>query len=206
MVTLISFLDFLDWVSLDYHGRERGKVPYSLLTVSGTNNAWRIFELALDLHGAHFGLQVNALSISITMGACKESVRARKLKCQAQANSFSFVLSYSIIFNIPRFFELRTEINYKNTTIFDELQDENVTEEIKVPVVAPTEFRENLEYSRDYVLIANSVALGFIPILVLIVLNSCIFRTISKATQRHNAISSNQRRDHSVSYLINLKV
>ena len=65
-------------------------------------------------------------------------------------------------------------------------------------MVSPTEFRENLEYSRDYVLIANSVALGFIPILVLIVLNSCIFRTISKATQRHNAISSNQRRDHSV--------
>ena len=106
---------------------------------------------------------------------------------------------FSIIFNIPRFFELRTEFNYENNTIFDEAMDANVTEEVKYPVVAPTEFRENLEYSRDYVLIANSVALGFIPILTLIVLNSCIFRTISKATQRHNAISSNQRRDHSVS-------
>ena len=82
--------------------------------------------------------------------------------------------------------------------------DANVTEEVKYPVVAPTEFRENLEYSRDYVLIANSVALGFIPILTLIVLNSCIFRTISKATQRHNAISSNQRRDHSVSRFLSL--
>ena len=72
VLTLISFLDFLDWFCLDYHGRERGKVPYSLLTVSGTNNAWRIFELALDLHGAHFGIQVKALSISITMGLAKK--------------------------------------------------------------------------------------------------------------------------------------
>ena len=113
--------------------------------------------------------------------------------------SDNFKSCSSIIFNIPRFFELRTEFNLQNNTIFNEDMETNVTEEVKYPVVAPTEFRENLEYSRDYVLIANSVALGFIPILTLIVLNSCIFRTISQATQRHNAISSNQRRDHSVS-------
>ena len=126
-----------------------------------------------------------------------------KMRCQG--HTFRFTLTfYSIIFNIPRFFELRTEFNFVNQTIYNESLGENVTEEVKHPVVSPTEFRENLEYSRDYVLIANSVALGFIPILTLIVLNSCIFRTISKATQRHNAISSNQRRDHSVRKKSNL--
>jgi hypothetical protein len=34
------------------------------------------------------------------------------------------------------------------------------------------------------------------------VLNSLIFREISRATQRHNAISSNQRRDHSVAKML----
>ena len=105
---------------------------------------------------------------------------------------------FSIIFNIPRFFELRTEMTALNQTFYNESIESNVTRELEVPMVMPTELRDNLEYSRDYVLIANSVALIFIPILTLIVLNSFIFRTISQATQRHNAISSNQRRDHSV--------
>ena len=87
----------------------------------------------------------------------------------------------------------------KNSTIFNETLGENVTIEVTVPIVSPTELRKNSDYSRDYVLITNSVALGFIPMVGLVVLNSLIFRTINQATQRHNAISSNQRRDHSVS-------
>ena len=106
---------------------------------------------------------------------------------------------FSIIFNIPRFFELYTEMDTKNSTIFNETLGENVTIEVTVPIVSPTELRKNSDYSRDYVLITNSVALGFIPMVGLVVLNSLIFRTINQATQRHNAISSNQRRDHSVS-------
>ena len=88
---------------------------------------------------------------------------------------------FSIIFNIPRFFELRTVMNAKNTTIFNETIEENVTSEVLMPEVEPTEIRKDSAYSRDYVLIANSVALGFIPIIALIVLNSFIFRTINKA-------------------------
>ena len=106
---------------------------------------------------------------------------------------------FSVIFNIPRFFELRTELQSSNSTIYNETLNENITTEIMVPTVVPTDIRKDVTYSRDYVLIANSVALGFIPILALIILNSFIFRTINQATQRHNAISSNQRRDHSVS-------
>jgi hypothetical protein len=43
-----------------------------------------------------------------------------------------------------------------------------VTEEIMAPMLVPTEFRKNPSYSRDYVLIANSVGLVFIPMLVLV--------------------------------------
>ena len=52
--------------------------------------------------------------------------------------------------------------------------------------------------SRDYVVIANSFALVIIPFFALIILNACIYRTINRATRLHNAISSNQRRDHKV--------
>ena len=85
-----------------------------------------------------------------------------------------------------------------NETHFNESIGENITLVVLKPQVAPTELRDNLDYSRDYVLIANSVALVFIPILTLIILNSFIFRTISQATRRHNEISSQQRRDNSV--------
>ena len=85
-----------------------------------------------------------------------------------------------------------------NETYFNESIGENITLVVLKPQVAPTELRDNLDYSRDYVLIANSVALVFIPILTLIILNSFIFRTISQATRRHNEISSQQRRDNSV--------
>ena len=46
--------------------------------------------------------------------------------------------------------------------------------------------------------IANSFALVIIPFFALIILNACIYRTINRATRLHNAISSNQRRDHKV--------
>ena len=105
---------------------------------------------------------------------------------------------FSIIFNIPHFFELKTEMKLMNETHFNESIGENITLVVLKPQVAPTELRDNLDYSRDYVLIANSVALVFIPILTLIILNSFIFRTISQATRRHNEISSQQRRDNSV--------
>jgi hypothetical protein len=46
--------------------------------------------------------------------------------------------------------------------------DTNVTEEIMLPMIITTEFRKNPSYSRDYVLIANSVGLVFIPMIVLV--------------------------------------
>ncbi len=103
----------------------------------------------------------------------------------------------SVLFNIPRFFELQTEMKLTNMT-----NESNLTEEIMMPQVVMTDIRKNPAYSRDYVMIANSISLIVIPMLVLIILNSFIFRKISKANARHNAISSHQRRDHSVAKML----
>ena len=117
------------------------------------------------------------------------------------------ILMVSFVFNVPRFFELRTVVEPHNVTRFDEITNETIiTDVIEKPIVMPTDFRKDPGYSRDYVLIANSLGVVFIPIITLVVLNSLIFRTITKATQRHNAISSNQRRDYSVAMMLILIV
>ena len=108
----------------------------------------------------------------------------------------------SLLFNVPRFFELRTEMRPVNVTSYNLDNGTNTTEQIMMPTLLNTEFRMNQSYSRDYILIANAIALVFFPMVVLLVLNSLIFREISRATQRHNAISSHQRRDHSVAKML----
>ena len=111
---------------------------------------------------------------------------------QANCNS-NYHLAYtlpimvsSLIFNIPRFFELRTELKLSNFTYFNETLNDYDVEERFCPTLVPTDIRKNPTYSRDYVLIANSIALVFVPMLILVVLNSFIFRTIrDAASQRH---------------------
>ena len=44
------------------------------------------------------------------------------------------------------------------------------------PSLEPTALRRDPAYSRDYVLLANSFALVFIPMTVLVVLNVMIYR------------------------------
>ncbi len=113
------------------------------------------------------------------------------------------ILGFSFVFNIPRFFELVTELVPVNETVVVNAttgEEANVT--VYKPFLEPTDFRRNAQYSRDYVVIANSIALVVIPFFALIVLNSCIFRTINRATRLHNTISSHQRRDHKVAMML----
>lgn len=132
------------------------------------------------------------------------------------------IVLFSLVFNIPRFFELTTVEVPGYTMMYNETLGANVNTSIDIPKLEATTLRTNPRYSRDYVLIANSFALGFIPMIVLIILNSLIFRwvevvlmfdalrvyllfvsrTISKATKLHNAISSTKRRDHSVAMML----
>ena len=94
------------------------------------------------------------------------------------------ILAASFLFNGPRVLELTTVMT--NTTIGD-------NQTVAVPMAVPTDLRLDLSYRRDYVTVANSLFLIVLPFITLIVLNSLIFRTITQATRRHNAISSNQR-------------
>lgn len=125
----------------------------------------------------------------------------RSPKVQHMIYTFPIIF-FAFLFNIPRFFELTTGIEATNVTIYNETLGQAYNVTIYKPVLEPTEIRRDPLYSRYYVLIANSFALAFIPMTALVILNACIFRTISKATRRHNAISSNQRRDHSVALML----
>ena len=70
------------------------------------------------------------------------------------------------------------------------------------PILVPTDLRQNADYITYYILVANSVLLIFIPIGILIILNSLIYIKISKAYRLHNAISANQRRENSVAIML----
>jgi hypothetical protein len=60
----------------------------------------------------------------------------------------------------------RTELKLSNLTYFNATLNEYTTEEMYCPTLVATDIRKNPTYSRDYVLIANSAALVFIPMLV----------------------------------------
>ena len=48
----------------------------------------------------------------------------------------------------------------------------------KVPVLCPTELRVAKSYTRDYILIANFVAMLLLPFLIITMLNFRLFKTI----------------------------
>ena len=79
-----------------------------------------------------------------------------------------------------RFVELTTENKDFNVTIYNETIGENETFVEVKPILVPSELRQDPTYSLYYILVANSLALAFIPMLMLIFFNSCIFYTIAQ--------------------------
>ena len=65
-------------------------------------------------------------------------------------------------------------------------------------------FRNDITYSRGYILVANLVGMSIIPLTTLIILNSCIFASIRLATKAHNRVSSRRRRDYKVIGLLSI--
>ena len=63
------------------------------------------------------------------------------------------IVASSLIFNVPRFFELRTEMKMSNFTYYNETLENYTTEARLMPSLVPTEIRKNPTYTRDYVLV-----------------------------------------------------
>ena len=69
------------------------------------------------------------------------------------------IVFFSLVFNIPRFFDLKTGMVARNVTVYNETLGEDVKVEVEILGVIATDLRKDPSYSRDYILIANSIAL-----------------------------------------------
>ena len=59
-----------------------------------------------------------------------------------------------------------------------------------------------MTYSRDYVLIANFLMMMLLPLLLITVLNTKMYRRISMVSMRNSRITKRQRRDRKVAMLL----
>ena len=124
------------------------------------------------------------------------------------------VTLFSICWNIPKFFELKTcyfpidyENNETNTQIRNISKQDGQSEKIEVlPQVCATELRDSYTYCRDYLLISNFILMAFIPFILLLFLNSLTFRSIRISTINNSRTTNRQRRDHRIAKMFTVIV
>ena len=104
------------------------------------------------------------------------------------------VIFLSILWNIPRFMELKT--CYKSVS--------NIS--ITFPEICPTILRTKLSYTRDYILIANFLMMALIPFLLLAILNYMLFRTIQLSGKKNKKTTTRQKRDQKIAAILILIV
>ena len=105
------------------------------------------------------------------------------------------VVFLTILWNIPRFMELKTCYSIKN-----------VSTKILFPEICPTNLRKNLSYTRDYILIANFLVMALIPFILLSVFNYLLFRTIQESGKKNRKTTTRQKRDQKIAAILILVV
>ena len=108
----------------------------------------------------------------------------------------------TVCWNIPKFFELYTcylpsNLNMTTTNITDITDDEDLKTE-NFPEVCKYELRDDFNYCRDYLLIANFIVMALIPFLLLIIVNTFTFRIIRISTRNNKRTSKRERRDQGI--------
>ena len=111
------------------------------------------------------------------------------------------IVLFSIIYNIPKFFEIET-VYLEHEEWGLDTNGTNSSTIIVYPWLNATALRRDPAYSKYVVFILNFVVMGLIPVLLLSVLNFFIYRSISRATASHNNISSAHRRDGTMARLL----
>ena len=66
------------------------------------------------------------------------------------------------------------------------------------PEVCKYELRDDFNYCRDYLLIANFIVMALIPFLLLIIVNTFTFRIIRISTRNNKRTSKRERRDQGI--------
>eukprot|EP00090_Calanus_glacialis_P041104 TRINITY_DN7219_c0_g1_i6.p1 TRINITY_DN7219_c0_g1~~TRINITY_DN7219_c0_g1_i6.p1 ORF type:complete len:353 (-),score=61.97 TRINITY_DN7219_c0_g1_i6:158-1171(-) len=126
------------------------------------------------------------------------------------------VAAFSILYNIPKFFELTTEVrtftrynnltNISNLTEADDMQN-NVSEVEMIAVVA-TSLRQNTIYVQVYLIYMNLVFNGLIPLVSLAILNTLVYLRLREfslcveASRRNESVQSREVMLAKVSCLI----
>ena len=88
-------------------------------------------------------------------------------------------------------------ITTTNTNITNTTDDEDLKTE-EFPEVCKYELRDDFNYCRDYLLIANFIVMALIPFLLLIFINTLTFRIIRISTRNNNRTSKRERRDQGI--------
>ena len=68
--------------------------------------------------------------------------------------------------------------------------------------ICPSEMRTDASYIRDYILLANFLVMALVPFLVLSLTNSCIYRSISRASRHSSKTSARQKRDKNIAMIL----
>ena len=104
----------------------------------------------------------------------------------------------TVCWNIPKFFELYTCYLPENITIHINNTDTTHNQTEHVPEVCKYELRDDFNYCRDYLLIANFIVMALIPFLLLIIINTLTFRIIRISTRNNKRTSKREQRDQGI--------
>ena len=72
--------------------------------------------------------------------------------------------------------------------------------------ICPTELRQSVSYTRDYILLSNFLVMTFIPFILLAVFNYLLFRTIRKSSRANQETTDRHRRDQKIAAILTLLV
>ena len=62
--------------------------------------------------------------------------------------------------------------------------------------------RDDPAYTRDYILLANFIVMAFIPFLILTVINSMLYQTITRSTAANKRSNNRQKRDQNIAMIL----
>ena len=118
------------------------------------------------------------------------------------------VVIFVTVFNIPRFYELETCVTFNNTRVTNitkqcekVTQNEGSESSCKISFCT-TELRNNFNYCRDYILIANFMMMVFIPLVILSLVNCHLYRFITLSARSITKTSSRQNREQGIARIL----
>jgi len=110
----------------------------------------------------------------------------------------AFIVSFSILYNVVKFFELTVDIHdFSPGTVDSKNFTESLDNFLKEPhyVINATWLRRHPVYSLNYIVLGNFFVMNLLPVAVITILNYLIYNTIARATVLHNTVSNHHRRD-----------